>query len=89
MAYHASNGSVISTSSPSRWVPGQWRTPGAVMLPRHSWYSMFSGSQLSARKAPPLSSTVGAVSVLPSLKPQPSVSRVSPPQQTSRAQSIS
>ena len=27
MAYHASNGSVISTPSPSRWVPGQWRTP--------------------------------------------------------------
>ena len=31
MAYHASNGSVISTSSPSRWVSGQWRTPGAAM----------------------------------------------------------
>ncbi len=30
MAYHASNGSVISTSSPSRWVPGQFRTPGAA-----------------------------------------------------------
>ena len=30
MAYHASNGSVISTSSPSRWVSGQWRTPGAA-----------------------------------------------------------
>lgn len=31
MAYHASNGSVISTSSPSRWVPGQFRTPFAVV----------------------------------------------------------
>ena len=29
MAYHASNGSVISTSSPSRWVPGA-AMPSAV-----------------------------------------------------------